>query len=100
MLPKPSAKCEGLPASQGSPTRAFSSSKRLYAFAADETTWAFTEARCVEHTGKARSASPLGALWIVGRSLHRPCTNMPHLARWSGTHTNSDTPVGMAFSSV
>src|SRR5271155_4466171 len=48
----------------------------------------------------ARSGWPLGALWIVGRSLHRLCTTMRHLARSSGSHTNSDTPVGMPFSLV
>src|SRR5271166_2699679 len=37
---------------------------------------------------------------MVGRSLHRLCTTIRHLARWSGSHTNSDTPVGMPFSSV
>jgi hypothetical protein len=37
---------------------------------------------------------------MVGLSLHRLCTTMRHLARWSGSHTNSDTPVDMPFSSV
>jgi hypothetical protein len=43
VLWKPTAKREGLPASQGSPTRALTSSKRFYAFDADEHTWAFTD---------------------------------------------------------